>query len=62
MAVKRLNLRLGPITRILMLITALVGVILLKDMCGQTVSGLVNTVAPPVAGDAGSKAPVIEHR
>jgi hypothetical protein len=36
------------VTRILMLIVALVAIIMAKDACGQAVKNLFNTVAPPV--------------
>ena len=41
------------IIKILMMITALVALILSKDACGQAVSNLFNTVAPPAAADGG---------
>ncbi len=45
----------AEITRILMLIVALVAIIASRDACGQAVKNLFNTVAPPVeaAPDAG---------
>jgi hypothetical protein len=48
MAAKR-RIPLAEITKILMLIGALLAIILSKDACGQAVRNLFNTVAPPVA-------------
>ena len=50
---RRSRFPLPEIIKILMMITALAALILSKDACGQAVSNLFNTVAPPVAGDAG---------
>jgi hypothetical protein len=44
---------LAEIVKILMLITALVAIVVSKDMCGQSVANLFNTIAPPVAADGG---------
>jgi hypothetical protein len=44
---------LPEIVKILMMITCLVAIIVTKDSCGQAVKNLFNTVAPPVAEDAG---------
>lgn len=45
----------ADVTRILMLVGALVAIILAKDACGQAVKNLFNTVAPTAAAvpDAG---------
>jgi len=50
---RRSRFPLPEIIKILMMITALVALILSKDACGQAVSNLFNTIAPPAAPDGG---------
>jgi hypothetical protein len=51
----RRRLPIPEITKILILLTAAVMIILSKDTCGKAVQNLFNVVAPPVAAgpDAG---------
>jgi hypothetical protein len=44
---------LDAIVKILLMIVALVAIVMTKDMCGQSVANLFNTIAPPVAIDGG---------
>jgi hypothetical protein len=51
---RRSRFPLPEIIKILMMITALVALILSKDACGQAVTNLFNTLAPPVPPDGGA--------
>lgn len=55
---------LNQIVRILMLLTALVAVILMRNACAHGVTNWFNTVAPTPPGDAGaaSQPPVTQGR